>query len=597
VSLRPYQQSAHDAAMSWVRKCTEPCVIEAATGAGKSHIIAALVSSLHSISGGKHVLCLAPSAELVEQNREKYLLTGEPASIFSASAGGACLRHPAVFGTPLTVKNKVHRFGRQFCAVIIDECHGITPTIQAIITSMREHNPNLRVIGLSATPFRLGDGYIYAMDEKGRPTGDQSCRDPYFAARVYQIGARMLIDMGYLTPPVVGSVSADGYETLDMALNSRGQFDKADVDRAYHGHGRKTAAIVADVIAQSRARQGVMFFAATVQHAEEIMASLPPGLSAIVTGSTKQADRRRTIARFKAREIKYLVNVSVLTTGFDAAHVDVIAILRATESVGLLQQIIGRGLRLDDGKEDCLVLDYAQNIERHCPDGDLFDPTIRASFKGGDTEPMVAVCEDCQAENSFAARKNDDGFAVDNNGYFVDLDGNRVETEHGPMPAHHGRRCQALHSAPGGRLIQCAYRWTTKVCPHCDADNDIAARYCSDCKGEIIDPNEKLRIEFKAMKRDPTRLQTDNVVSWEVKPSLSRAGNRTMMISYVTEYRSFTVWLMPESNHRARVADWVQFCTATNDGKNMPQTVTYRKDKESGMYRVHGYNEAADAIS
>ena len=102
-----------------------------------------------------------------------------------------------------------------------------------------------------------------------------------------------------------------------------------------------------------------MLFAATVRHAEEVMASLPPDLSAMITGDTPKGERASIIARFKARRIKYLVNVAVLTTGFDAPHVDVIAILRKTESVGLLQQIIGRGLRLHDDKRDCLVLDYA----------------------------------------------------------------------------------------------------------------------------------------------------------------------------------------------------------------------------------------------
>jgi len=107
-----------------------------------------------------------------------------------------------------------------------------------------------------------------------------------------------------------------------------------------------------------------MFFAATVQHAEEVYASLPPEISAILTALTGKTKRKKIIASFKRQEIKYLVNVGVLTRGFDADHVDVIAILRATESVALLQQIIGRGLRIREGKEDCLILDYA---EKHRP--------------------------------------------------------------------------------------------------------------------------------------------------------------------------------------------------------------------------------------
>ena len=145
-NLRPYQRRAADAIIAHIRTSTEPCLIEAATGAGKSLIIAEIAGIIHRMSGGKHILCLAPSAELVEQNRAKYFATGEPASLFSASAGGKSLRHPVVFGTPGTVKNAISRFGAKFAAVIVDECHGITPTIRAIIDAIRQHNPNLRVI-------------------------------------------------------------------------------------------------------------------------------------------------------------------------------------------------------------------------------------------------------------------------------------------------------------------------------------------------------------------------------------------------------------------------------------------------------------------
>lgn len=593
MTLRPYQQEAYQAAIDWVRKSTDPCLVQSPTGSGKSHIIAAVAYKLHEISGGKHILCMAPSAELVTQNREKYLATGNPASIFSASAGEVSLRHPVVFATPGTAKNKVRRFGPQFCAVILDEAHRITPTVKYIIDHMQEQNPNLRVIGLSATPYRLGDGFIYAMDEDGKPTGEHACKDPYFTARVYTIHERDLIDQGFLTAPSIGEIGADSYETLHMEVNRRGQFDSAQVDQAFHGHGRKTSRIVADVVAQSRNRQGVMIFAATVQHAQEVMASLPPKLSAIVTGSTAQKDRQRIIAKFKAREIKYLVNVSVLTTGFDAPHVDVIAILRATESVSLLQQIIGRGLRIDDGKDDCLVLDYAENIDRHCPDGDLFSPEIRASYKGSESETIPADCPECGTHNEFSVRPNTDGFEIDQWGYFLDLAGNRIETEHGPMPAHFGRRCQGLQKQ-GPTFVQCPHRWTFKECPHCGEDNDIAARYCKSCRGEIVDPNEKLRIEFKALKRDPTRIQTDRVVSWETKPTVSRKGNECVVATYTTEYRSFTVWYHPHVKGGAPRAQWVQFCEATNNGEDMPATITYCKDKDSGFYRVFDYGRPAD---
>lgn len=101
-----------------------------------------------------------------------------------------------------------------------------------------------------------------------------------------------------------------------------------------------------------------MIFTSSVRHAKEIITYLPEDMSALVVGETEDTQRDLIIHLFKEKKIKYLVNVSVLTTGFDAPHVDVIAILRPTESVSLYQQIIGRGLRLSENKKDCLILDY-----------------------------------------------------------------------------------------------------------------------------------------------------------------------------------------------------------------------------------------------
>jgi DNA repair protein RadD len=388
INLRDYQQESHDAIINWVRANLAPCLIEAATGAGKSFIIAKVADTLLKLSG-KGVLCIAPSAELVEQNREKYLLTGEPASIYSASLGRKDMRHPVVFGTPGTLKKRAHRIGDKFCAVVIDEAHGITPTVKHIIDEMKRVNPQLRVIGLTATPYRLNTGYIYQLDENDKLVAEYEAIDPYFAKLVHKIPAHLLIERGYLTPPVIGDTDSH-YDASHLKVNASGKFNAKEVDKAFVGRGRKTSKIVADIVARSRDKQGVMIFAATVQHAQEIMESLPPQISAIVTGGTKKGERKDIIKRFKRKEIKYIVNVSVLTTGFDAPHVDVVALMRATESVGLLQQIIGRGLRLHEDKEYCLILDYAENIERHCPDGDLFNPNIVA-YKKGEAVPLVCT--------------------------------------------------------------------------------------------------------------------------------------------------------------------------------------------------------------
>lgn len=602
MSLRPYQQRIANASIAHMLVSVEPFVAEAATGAGKSHIIADVAARIHARTG-KRVLCLAPSAELVTQNRQKFTATGAKASTFSASAGAKDLRYPVVFGSPLTVRNKISRFMRQgsegYALVIVDEAHGITPTIQYIVSKMREANPNLRVMGLTATPYRLGSGYIYREESDGMVWGEDKAREPYFTKCVERVGARELIDQGYLTPPVIGQINAEGYDTSGLTLNSRGQFDADAIDRAYHGHGRKTAMVVADVVGQAQGRKGVMFFTATVQHAKEVLASLPPEMSAIVTAETPTAEREQILERFKAQRFKYIVNVSVLTIGFDAPHVDVIAILRKTESVGLLQQIIGRGLRIHPGKADCLVLDYTTNLADHCPDGDLFAPIVRAGKAPSTPGGCKAECPDCGYENDFTIRPEvaEAGYRIDVNGYCMDLDGLPIETEYGPLSAHFGRRCWGMVPAPFGRIKgetkyeRCNYRWTGKDCPACGELNDIAARYCYVCKAEIVDPNERLMADFRALKRDPTKRQTDKVLNYEVVHGVSQKGNPTVRVDFETLHRSFSVWFQPEARHSKGQAEYAMLVNAMAMGI---QTVTYQKDPESNFYRAFAFNKKPD---
>jgi DNA repair protein RadD len=620
--LRPYQQNACNAALTWMRGSVDPCLIDAAPAAGKSYMIAYIANELHKISGGKRVLCLAPSAELVKQNFEKFILTGERASIFSASAGVKSTRNVVVFGTPGTVKNAISRFcqpgANGFCAVLCDEAHGMTPTIRAIIEAMREANPMLRVLGLSGTPFVLGKGYIFRQwapgpDGAAKVNGDSNCRDPYFTACVYRVSAREMLDGGFIAPMVIGQIgnadagdagqrgggdAATAYDTSGIEMLPNGQLNHATVERAFEGHGRKTAAIVADVIDKARDRRGgVMYFAATIRHAQEVLASLPPETSALVTGDVslwngKEMPRKAVIAAYRKQEVRHLVNVGVLTTGFDVAHTETIALLRYTESAALLQQILGRAWRMMDGKADSLLLDYASNVDRHFPDGDIYNPDIKAGKGPGDGAGIEAACPDCRHVNEFSLNLEYADYQRDVHGYCLDVFGKQLMSDHGPIAAHYGRRCFGqLQTGPQGTYERCNYRWTSKECPHCGEANDIAARYCCACKGEIIDPNEKLAMEFRAMKRDPTRRQTDKVVSVEIKEGLSARGNKTVRADWITPFRQFSTWHLPDAAHSRGMADWQAFARYLD---TPPETITYQKDDASGFFRVLAYNRPAD---
>lgn len=612
---RDYQQKAVDAAITWMKRSVEPAVLDLATGAGKSFIIA-LIADWLSENTGKKTLVIAPSKELVEQDYEKYLHTGNPASIFCASIK-KCLRHNVIFGTPQTVSNSIRKFGSGFACVIIDEGDGITPTLKKVIEHLRKKNSKLRVLGLTGTPYRLSTGYIYQYDQDDRPMPEQSCIEPYYFKLLYRLSASELIEQGYLTPPHADLEHMQGYDTSNLELNRLGKFDAKQIEQTFEGKGRLTSMIVADIVQKSYNRNGVLIFASTVQHAHEVLESLPQGNSDIICGSTGKIERELIIDRFKRRQIKYLVNVKVLTVGFDAPHVDVVAILAATESVRLMQQIIGRGLRLVDPalagnvdaiakseKPDCLVLDYAGNIERHCPDGDLFNPVITATKSTGEKVPINAKCPACNFINEFTARPNDDNLEINEFGYFEDLAGEQLD-----MPAHYGRRCYG-YTLSNGTYDRCEYRWSIKECHECEHENDIAARYCEKCKAELVDPNEKLSIEFSKLKRDPYSATSDKVLSWYPQVWVSQAGNTTLRIDWTTDYRTFTIWYpqyQDTKNPKARQS-WIDLCRACDvrvgnasdfckSNPAMPTTITASKDRNSGFYRVHGYNREEDVLN
>jgi len=614
MQLRPYQQDAVDSAIAWMRKSTEPALLELATGAGKSWIAAAIAFWITQKTG-KKVLVLQPSKELTSQNFEKYLATGEKASIFSASANSKCTRHNVVYATPKTVLNSISRFGDAFACVIVDECHMTTPTIKQIIAHIASKNPMLRVIGMTATPYRMGTGYIYQYDATGERISkldtDETI-DAYYHSLLYKINTRALIDMGFLTPAHTDTTALH-YDTDNLTINKMGNFDARQIEQAFEGQGRLTSQIVADVVQHAQGRNGVMLFASTVKHAQEILDSLPPDNSRMIGGDVNmaKAEREKLINDFKQQRFKYIVSVGTLTTGFDAPHVDLVAILRATESASLFQQIIGRGLRLCDGKEDCLVLDYAENIERHDLKDDIFSPKITTS-KAKSSGSIDSECEWCKFTNQFAARPNVDKLDIDKQGFFLDLAGNRILTEDNQLfAAHFGRRCNGFVKSvlERGKLDRCEFRYASKTCEECSHENDIAARYCESCKAEIVDPNDSLTAQFDTVKRDPYALCTEEVRFFSVKKGKSKAGNDMLICEYSTDNSNFREYYTANSDSKRVIRKWTDinvaifsgtkgtnYCATVDDfikqyTNEMPDTVTYRKNKETGYYDVYGHNK------
>jgi len=549
---RQYQQEAVDAVIAHISKSKEPCLVEAATGAGKSLIISMVANWINEKSG-KYILCIAPSKELVEQNYEKYLNYGD-ASIFCASVGKKCLKHHVVFCSPMTAHNAIDEIANLgIAAVIIDECHGITPTIRKIIGDIRANNVNLRVIGMTATPYRMNTGHIYRV---GLNNERMAARDPFFSKLVFSIGAKSLIDQNFLSPPVFPSDETEtpGYSTLELEVQKNGRFEQSEMESVTTEDHEKTAAIIADVVFKSANRHGVMIFATSIKHAMEINSLLPPGLSAIITGTDKKKDREAKIAAFKNKSIKYLVNVSCLTTGFDAPHVDVIAILRPTESAGLWQQIMGRGLRIDEGKSDCLVLDYANNIIRHGLKSDLFSPEILVKKPSGNATLIDVECPFGHV-SQFVMKKDFVGITEEQiTTLKIDHDG------HVPSFIHYGRRCNGQVAKIKNPLLdsdfeRCGHFFTPKICA-CGVENDITARVCRSCKAELINPDDKLNFSATS-----TRLERVQVISFEEnKPKISKNNNRYIRVEFKTEeFGLISDFFFPDSRHLYAIKRWHEY--------------------------------------
>ncbi|MEZ9501934.1 DEAD/DEAH box helicase [Vibrio sp. 10N.286.51.B11] len=461
-TLRPYQADSVKSVIHYFRKHQTPAVLVLPTGAGKSLVIAELAR----LAKGR-VLVLAHVKELVEQNHEKYEGYGLKGSIFSAGLGRKETDQQVVFASVQSVVRNLDSFSNQFSLLVIDECHRVpdekTSSYQKVITHLRENNSGIKVLGLTATPYRLGMGWIYQYHTRGQVRSDEP---RFFRDCIFELPIRYLLDEGFLTPARMIDAPVLSYDFSQLKPVSTGRYKEAELDMVIEQSKRATPQIVDQIIHLAQDKLGIMVFAATVRHAQEILGLLPEGEASIVIGDTPTLERDQIISDFKERKIKFLVNVSVLTTGFDAPHVDLIAILRPTESISLYQQIVGRGLRLSPGKKECLVLDYAGNSY------DLYQPEVGDPKPDSDSEIITIPCPACGFNNNFWGK-------LDSNGFLLE---------------HFGRKCQGYFTDEDtGEREHCNYRFRAKYCGECGADNDIAARICHECDATLVDPDKKLK--------------------------------------------------------------------------------------------------------
>lgn len=445
--LRDYQKKALAECLDSLRSNDEPVLLMASVGAGKSLILSELLLIFEKAN--KRALCIVNNAELVRNNAQTFKEQRGSPSIYCAALNSKNCANNVVFGTPQSILNGISKNESiskiKFNIILVDEAHNInfknhTTSFMRILRHYKTEYPAMRVLGATGTNFRY----------KGEPiVGENSL----FKKQVGNISTAWLIEQGYLVKP---KFEVDDKLFIDFSkvkLNAMGKFDSKELESIVQRNMRLTEKIVINLrhVMEEQNRFGCFIFCSTLKHCEEAALALPKEQTAIITGSTPQKERGKILEKARKGEIKYLINVQVLTVGIDVPGYDTLLFLRPTESLVLAVQMIGRVLRLYPNKKSALILDCAGNIERH---SDWDDPLMLEAIKQtrDKEQELIFPCPTCTTMNT-----------------------------------EHARRCVGIFNEK-----RCDWFFEFKECHKCHKQADITSRYCPHCNAELIDPNEKL---------------------------------------------------------------------------------------------------------
>lgn len=397
ISARSYQTEAVASIYSYFGHKSGNPVIAMPTGTGKSVVIAMFLQSVFQNYPNQRVMILTHVKELIQQNYEKLMMLWPfaPAGVYSAGLNRRDIHAPITFAGIASVAKKWAAFGR-IDLVIIDEAHLVSPSdatmYQTFLMGLMRANPHLKVIGLTATPWRLGHGKI--IDPSKNSKGEEV--PSIFTDICFDITGieafNRLIAEGYLAPLVPKSTTTK--LDVDGVHMRGGEFIASELQTAVDKNDI-TISAVKEAMELGHNRRSWLVFAAGVEHAihtSEVMNDF--GIPTVAIHS-KMGDKERddAIRKFKSGHYRAAVNNNVLTTGFDHPAIDLILCLRPTASAVLWVQMLGRGTRPCDGKENCLVLDFANNTRRLGP---INDPVVpRRKGEGGGDAP-VKECPCCR---------------------------------------------------------------------------------------------------------------------------------------------------------------------------------------------------------
>lgn len=393
LTLRQYQRDAIDAIYAyWQSGGGNPLVV-LPTAAGKSFVAATLVRELIEQYHSLRICVVTHVKELIAQNYSELIRywPEAPAGIYSAGIRRRDICSRILFCGIQSVHRRVSQLGG-FDVLIVDEAHLIPRSSATMygkfIDALRNEIPDMRVVGLTATPYRLDSGRL----DKGY--------DKLFDKIAYEISVADLIEQGFISQ-LINKATAT---TLDVSgVGKRGgDYIPGQLEAAVN-KDNVTQAAVEEIVRYGADRRAWLVFCAGVDHAHAVRDVIRThGITCeTVTGETKIGDRDRIIHAYRDGNIRCLTNVNVLTTGFNVPHVDLLAMLRPTQSAGLYVQSVGRAFRIAPGKSNALILDFSGNIKRHGP---VDAVQIRDKLDGNIGNPLAKECPSCHTLVALAAR-------------------------------------------------------------------------------------------------------------------------------------------------------------------------------------------------
>lgn len=395
LKLRYYQQEGVNSFFEYTAENhgKHPLIVMP-TGSGKSLIIANIIKEMLHYENTR-VLCITHQKELIKQNHAEFIENFDHSmfldvGIYSAGLNCRDTQNRIIFAGIQSVYKKAYELG-WFDVILCDECHLIPHSgegmYRTFFSDMEKINPKVVIGGLSATPYRMKEGIL---TEGQGALFDDIC---------YEVSVKELIQAHNYknkdkTQFLCNLISKSGESKADLSkVHIRGgEYIPKEMEEAFM-KGDLVCRSIVEMQKYTQDRNKVLIFTAGIEHCEEVSKKMDElNLESRYIHSQQSSEiNDKNIKDFKDGKFKYLVNVNVLTTGFNEKAIDCIVLLRSTKSPGLYSQMVGRGLRLHPSKENCLILDFGRNIELHGP----IDKIEIKTNKNGEREVGTAPQKEC----------------------------------------------------------------------------------------------------------------------------------------------------------------------------------------------------------